>query len=190
VLERFASVFDQTYTRFLDLQKAEAQSREAQIEVSLERVRSKAMAMHKSDDLNPAIATVFDELDKLNLGVMRCGIGMLNKDNLKVDVWTTVLTDHGKTVQVTGDENMDIHPLLMGAYNAWSEQRDFSYVLEGDDLLDYYRALTTTNFILPEGVQISSDQQGHQQYYFNAVFQFGGLFAFRETAFPERLKKS
>ena len=32
VLERFAQVFDLTYTRFLDLQKAEAQAREAQIE--------------------------------------------------------------------------------------------------------------------------------------------------------------
>src|SRR6185503_20691609 len=37
--ERFAAVFDLTYTRFLDLQKAEAQTREAQIELALERVR-------------------------------------------------------------------------------------------------------------------------------------------------------
>ena len=45
LLERFAGVFDLTYTRFLDLQKAEAQAREAQIEVALERVRARAMAM-------------------------------------------------------------------------------------------------------------------------------------------------
>jgi hypothetical protein len=31
ILQRFAKVFEQTYTRFLDLQKAEAQAREAQI---------------------------------------------------------------------------------------------------------------------------------------------------------------
>jgi DNA gyrase/topoisomerase IV subunit A len=31
IIKRFASVFEQTYTRFLDLQKAEAQAREAQI---------------------------------------------------------------------------------------------------------------------------------------------------------------
>ena len=35
VFKRFAKVFEQTYTRFLDLQKAEAQAREAQIEVSI-----------------------------------------------------------------------------------------------------------------------------------------------------------
>jgi len=41
VMRRFAKVFDQAYTRFLDLQKAEAQAREAQIEAALERVRSR-----------------------------------------------------------------------------------------------------------------------------------------------------
>ena len=34
-LMRFGKVFQQTYTRFLDLQKAEAQAREAQIETSI-----------------------------------------------------------------------------------------------------------------------------------------------------------
>ena len=37
IQKRFAKVFEQTYTRFLDLQKAEAQAREAQIEAALER---------------------------------------------------------------------------------------------------------------------------------------------------------
>ena len=35
---RFGKVFQQAYTRFLDLQKAEAQAREAQIENALEKV--------------------------------------------------------------------------------------------------------------------------------------------------------
>ena len=51
ILQRFASVFDQTYTRFLDLQKAEAQAREAQIEAAMERIRARAMAMHTSSEL-------------------------------------------------------------------------------------------------------------------------------------------
>src|SRR6185436_4391039 len=75
-LMRFGKVFQQTYTRFLDLQKAEAQTRESQIEASLERVRSKAMAMQKSEDLANAVAIVFEELDKLNLGTLRCGISI------------------------------------------------------------------------------------------------------------------
>ena len=35
ILKRFAKVFEQSYTRFLDLQKAEAQAREAQIETGI-----------------------------------------------------------------------------------------------------------------------------------------------------------
>ena len=61
ILKRFAKVFEQTYTRFLDLQKAEAQAREAQIEASLERVRSKAMAMHKSADLLEVVKTLGEQ---------------------------------------------------------------------------------------------------------------------------------
>ena len=52
IFKRFAKVFEQTYTRFLDLQKAEAQAREAQIEAALERVRGRAMAMQNSDELS------------------------------------------------------------------------------------------------------------------------------------------
>ena len=48
IFKRFATVFEQTYTRFLDLQKAEAQAREAQIEAALERVRGQVNRMAKS----------------------------------------------------------------------------------------------------------------------------------------------
>jgi hypothetical protein len=48
---RFAKVFEQTYTRFLDLQKAEEQARKAQIEAALERVRSRMMGMQNSSEL-------------------------------------------------------------------------------------------------------------------------------------------
>ena len=39
ILKRFSKVFDQAYIRFIDLEKAEAQAREAQIEAALERVK-------------------------------------------------------------------------------------------------------------------------------------------------------
>ena len=51
IIQRFSKVFDLSYTRFLDLKKAEAQAREAQIQLALERVRSRTLAMHKSDEL-------------------------------------------------------------------------------------------------------------------------------------------
>jgi hypothetical protein len=47
VVKRFANVFNLTYKRFLDLQKAEAQTHKANIETALERVRARALAMQQ-----------------------------------------------------------------------------------------------------------------------------------------------
>ena len=66
IFKRFAKVFEQTYIRFLDLKKAEAQAREAQIEAALERVRSRTMAMHKSDEL----AENAKKIKKLTFGLL------------------------------------------------------------------------------------------------------------------------
>ena len=65
--KRFAKVFEQTYTRFLDLQKAEAQVREAQIETALERVRSKTMAMHKSEEVTGIAVSLNEELTEIRI---------------------------------------------------------------------------------------------------------------------------
>jgi signal transduction histidine kinase/ketosteroid isomerase-like protein len=62
IFKRFAKEFEQTYTRFLDLKKAEAQAREARIEAALERVRSRSMAMHKTDELQEVVRVVAEEL--------------------------------------------------------------------------------------------------------------------------------
>jgi len=59
---RFAKVFEQTYARFLDLQNAEAQAKETEIELGLERVRAKAMSMGQSTELAELVAVVFKEL--------------------------------------------------------------------------------------------------------------------------------
>ena len=67
IFKRFAKVFEQTYTRFLDLQKAEAQAREAQIEAALEKVRSRSLAMHHSEELKEVVATIFEKLKELGL---------------------------------------------------------------------------------------------------------------------------
>ena len=58
VFKRFAKVFEQTYTRFLDLQKAEEQAREAQIEVLLNGSVRKQWRC-RSDELEEVVHTVF-----------------------------------------------------------------------------------------------------------------------------------
>src|SRR5688572_7402852 len=41
ILKRFRNVFELSYSRYIDIEKAEAQAREAQIELALERVRAR-----------------------------------------------------------------------------------------------------------------------------------------------------
>ncbi len=143
IFKRFAKVFEQTYTRFLDLKKAEAQAREAQIEAALERVRAKAMAMHSSMDISGATVVVFNELMKLGIDVERCGI-IIFKDTPIMEVWSTPLsTENNEVVEVvTGNLDTDIHPLLQGVYKSWSNGEDYySYELKGKKVKEYYDLL-------------------------------------------------
>lgn len=184
VLNRFAKVFEQAYIRFLDLQKAEAQAREARIETALEKVRSKAMAMHQSDDLRNVVATVFEELEKLNPDLVRCGIAILDKEKPRGDIWITLKTTGNDTIGVSGDEPLDVHPLLKHAYEAWLRHEDYAHVLKGDELRNYYDSISTTSFQSAITDQFQHEAQ-REQHYFNAVFQYGSIFAFTDSPFPD-----
>jgi hypothetical protein len=87
IVKRFAAAFEQTYIRFLDLQKAEAQAREAEIQLALERVRAKTMAMHKSEELQEIIEEVFRQLKCLDLTFDNAIIGLPTKDLSTEPVW-------------------------------------------------------------------------------------------------------
>lgn len=71
ILLRFGKVFQQVYTRFLDLQKAEAQAREANIEASLERMRSVAMSIRKTEELITVAESLYKELKLLGISNIR-----------------------------------------------------------------------------------------------------------------------
>ncbi|MEE9429906.1 MAG: SpoIIE family protein phosphatase [Melioribacteraceae bacterium] len=186
-LVRFAVAFDLAYRRFEDLKEAEAQAKEAQIEAALERVRSKAMAMHKSNDLTSAVATLFEELKRLDLKTIRLGIGIFHDfKTKKVDVWTTSSDDNNDSVHLSGDEALEGHPLLDGIYDAWQNQHDFSYVLEGKDLLDYYNVAADSNLPV-QAPEVNSEID--TQYYHVVNFPAGGLFAFQESEFTTEAKQ-
>ena len=82
IMLRFAKVFQQTYTRFQDLQKAEAQTKEAQIEAALERVRSRSKAMHKSTELLEAGEILFAEINRLGIESLTAGYVLMDKEGV------------------------------------------------------------------------------------------------------------
>jgi signal transduction histidine kinase len=189
LFQRFIIVFELSFTRYLDIEQALSQAKEAQIELGLERVRARAMAMQNSDDLANAVAIIFEELDKLNMGMLRCGIGIISKETRSVNVWAATTSDKNIPVQISGDLSMDTHRLLQGAFNAWLKQEDYNYELQGEDLTAFYKAQASANFKLPDSQSLVTGNEGLRQYYFLATFQAGGLFAFRDTPFPEQAKK-
>jgi hypothetical protein len=65
VLKRFSNVFQLSYQRHVDIAKAEAQAREAKIEVALERVRARTLAMQKSDELKETTLVLFQQFKSL-----------------------------------------------------------------------------------------------------------------------------
>src|SRR6185312_12049271 len=91
IFKRFTAVFGLTYRRYLDLQKAEAQAREAKIEVALERVRSRTMAMQKSDELAEVSELLFLQLRELGNSPGQVTICMVNELEEVFEMWVTTM---------------------------------------------------------------------------------------------------
>ena len=140
ILKRFAKVFEQAYVRFLDLQKAEAQAREAQIEAGLERVRSRTLAMQNSNELAETAMVVFTQLIHLGIAPSRLYIGVIEKDSGLIEMWVT--NEDGTKIanQFTLDtaKNNSIKKI----YDAWRlQQESITIHMEGEELLSYLKYL-------------------------------------------------
>jgi signal transduction histidine kinase len=178
VLSRFTGVFEQTYTRFLDLQKAEEQAREAQIEAALERVRAKAMAMHSTEDLTDTVGQLFQELDSLDISLLRCGVGRIHKDTKIVNLYTYSGEVEGAPVPILGNAELAGHPVLDGSYQGWIKQEEYHATLKGASLKKYYEAIKA-DFKLPR------KQKSKIQYAYFFYFSAGCLYTFTETPFTD-----
>ena len=87
ILSRFGKVFDLTYTRFNDLKQAEAQARESQIQLALERVRARTMAMQKSDELAETASLLFTQIADLGTNSWSSGFIIFQPDELSINSW-------------------------------------------------------------------------------------------------------
>ena len=87
LLERFTEVFALGYTRFLDLQNAEARARQADIDIGVERVRSASMGMASSEDLPGVVATLFREMTRLGAADIGAGINFVDEERQRIGVW-------------------------------------------------------------------------------------------------------
>ena len=138
------------------------------------------MAMQHSDDLMKSTAILFEEFEKLELSVDRCGIGIFDKETRDCHLWSTVTTHDGKTELATGITSLTVHPMLIETFEAWKSQRSLQYILEGKELEDYYRLVSKSEFHLPSKA-IENSASLPKEYYLYTPFGAGGLYAFSAT---------
>ncbi len=138
ILKRFGTVFEQTYTRFLDLQKAEAQAREAEIQLALERVRARTMAMHKSDELAETAAILFQQMTELGVTPERLNICLIKEEDNVLEVWAT--DQQGIKISHHFNASLDEPTTGKRVYDAWKEKKKSIVIdLSGKELNDWIR---------------------------------------------------
>ncbi|MBK9106564.1 MAG: hypothetical protein IPL92_18900 [Saprospiraceae bacterium] len=142
LFQRFRNVFTLAYQRFRDIEQAEAQVREAQIEASLERVRARSMAMHKSEELVEASNVLFDELHKLGIEAIRAGVGTVDRDKKTVKVWSSQLIENNE-IKILGEVPKNAHPFFEGYFEAWQNNEPwFTYTMHGNEIIAYYKEMS------------------------------------------------
>jgi signal transduction histidine kinase/tetratricopeptide (TPR) repeat protein len=174
ILLRFAIEFERTYTRFLDLQKAEAQSREAQIELGLERVRARAMAMQKSGELAELVDTVFKELTKLHFTLDRCIIIIIDEKSESANYW--MANPESKT-PTSYHLKMEGIPYLDFIFNSWKERKTkIVYDLKGDEKTASVKYIFSKTELKHLPDLVKEGMKNTDRIFLNSSFNnFGGL---------------
>ena len=140
VLKKVARAFEQAYIRFLDLQKAEAQAREAQTEVALERVRSRTMSMQHSDELAEIISVLCKEI--LNLGIHHeemetCYITTFDENKPIGEIYLTY--SYGDLLPSSFQIRYDEDSLFKQIFTEWRNGNSFFIGhLEGNNLIQHF----------------------------------------------------
>ena len=164
VFRRFAKVFEQTYTRFLDLQKAEAQAREAQIEAALERVRSRTMAMQKSSELADVAGLIFIQVKEMGIKTWTTGFNVWSEDNNSYLDYIT--SPSGGFIDPYIVDTKDAEA-LMEIGEARKSGKEFAVLFVGGEKIEkLYRALTASAHLqfekmLEDGIRFPSQQYEH-----------------------------
>jgi signal transduction histidine kinase len=110
--------------------------KELDIEAALERVRAKAMAMHKSEQLADTAKTLFEQFDLLGKIPDRMSIGIINEEKNRVELWVT--DQHGNRLNHEFFFSLDEPTSIVKIFKAWREKKDQIVVdLTGENLQNW-----------------------------------------------------
>ena len=141
ILHRLGKVFDMSYTRFNDLKQAEEQAREAKIEAALERVRSRTLAMQKSDELAETATVVFKQLIDLGIEPNRLYIAIMKNPTGTAEFWIT--DEDGSRISSGFTANLNDNGSFLKMLEAWKDQKKSIIIdMQGKELAKYFRHLS------------------------------------------------
>jgi len=115
IMIRFAQVFGLIYTRFLDLQRAEKSSTEAQFESALERVRARAQSMQQPDEIKEVTKLFREEMGKLGIHELEtCHIYLYDQKARVSECWLALKNDRTTEKLVSDEFELDLHDTWAG----------------------------------------------------------------------------
>ena len=127
ILTQFAHAFGLIYTRFLDLQKAESQTREVLRKAALDRVRAEIASMRTADDLEHIIPLIWRELITFDVPFSTCGVFIVREDEQLVHAYLSTPEGKSLTVLHLGFNDADTTTKMIEGWrskNVYKEQWD------------------------------------------------------------------
>jgi signal transduction histidine kinase len=138
IFKRFAKVFEQTYTRFLDLQRAEAQAREAIKRASVDRVRAEIASMRTTVDLERIQPLIWNELKILGVPFIRCGVFIMNDGQQEVN--TLLSTPDGKAIAAFR-QSYNAPGEITAIVDSWHKKEIYKQHWDEDQFLSFAKNL-------------------------------------------------
>lgn len=144
ILFRFAKVFDLTYARFLNIQKAENQAREALKQSSLDRVRGQIASMRNKEDLNRITPVIWEELKSLNVPFIRCGVFIVNDQGKNAQVYLSSPGGHSLAAVNLGFDSSD---LIRNIVESWRTGKIYKEHWNRDQFIRWTQSLIESGHV-------------------------------------------
>src|SRR5690606_9199021 len=138
ILKRFAKVFQQSYTRFLDLQRAESQALDAITRASVDRIRAEIASMRTTRDLERIQPLIWNELKTLGIPFIRCGVFIMDEEKHEVN---TLLTTPDGNATAAFRQAYNAPGEILEIVDSWRKKKVYKQHWDEVHLLEFAKNL-------------------------------------------------
>ena len=138
ILIRFSKVFDQAYSRYLDLHKAELLIKEIIKQASLDRIRGQVASMRSAEDLQHIIPLMWQELSKLDIPFIRCGVFIM--DEVKSVIHAYLSTPDGRSLGML-ELPFDNDEVSLRTVSQWHRKEVFTHHWNKDEFTKWMQSM-------------------------------------------------